>query len=40
MQSRVYVTEDEALELAVGTLHEFNLVLVACSGFLFSFHEA
>jgi len=26
----MYVTEDEALELAVGTLHEFNLVHWAC----------
>jgi len=40
MQNRMYVTEDEALDLAVGTLHEFNLVHWACSGFLFSCHEA
>jgi hypothetical protein len=40
MQNRMYVTEDEALKLALGTVHEFNLVCGACSGFFFNCHEA
>jgi hypothetical protein len=33
MENRMYVTEDEALELTLGTEHKFNLGFWACSWF-------
>jgi hypothetical protein len=31
MENRMYVTEDEALELALGTVNKFDLGCWACS---------